>query len=148
MLDLAAVDDARRNELRADKRKRSLALTKWKQKVKGCWDKVHFTGMESGPTEGLSYGSKLQVTAEVFLDKLTDDDVVVEIYHGDMDHKDKIRDGKTVAIECTKKLDNNIYRFEGAVPCQKTGLQGFTVRIVPSHADLAYRHETGLITWA
>ncbi len=138
----------RRNDLRANDRVRALALTAWKQKVQRCWSKVHFAGVESGPMEGLPFGSHLQVTAEVCLDELTSDDVVVEIYYGDIDRRDQISNGKTVATECTKKLHDNVYRFEGAILCDKTGQQGFTVRVIPSHEDLGHRHETGLITWA
>ena len=138
----------RRNELRADERKRSRALTAWNKKVNACWSKVHFTGVESGPTDGLAFGSRLQVTAEVYLDQLTSDDVVVEIFYGDLDRKGTLPEGETVDIECTKQLANNVYRFEGAIPCERTGQQGFTVRVMPSHPDLAHRHDTGLITWA
>ena len=138
----------RRNDLRANNRERSLALTAWKQKVVRCWSKVHFKNVECGPTEGLPFGSNLQVTAEVCLDELTSDDVVVEIYYGDIDREDQIAKGRTVAIECTKQLDSKVYRFEGGIQCSKTGLQGFAMRVIPSHPDLGHRHETGLITWA
>jgi starch phosphorylase len=138
----------RRAVLRADNRKRSLALTAWKQKVRQCWNKVHFTNLESGPRDKLPYGSSLQVTAELFLDTLTNQDLVVEIYYGDVDRNGNIPHGKTVTMECAKGLDNGVYRFEGAIPCDKTGQQGFTVRAIPSHEDLADKHETALITWA
>ncbi len=138
----------RRNTLCANEREHSLALTAWKSKVSACWDKIHVTNMESGPQEGLLYGSSLQVTAEVYLDELIDEDVMVEIYYGDVNRKGNIPEGKTVAMKCAKKLKSNVYRFEGAILCDKTGQQGFTVRVIPSHEDLGHRHETGLIAWA
>jgi len=138
----------RRQALRADDRARSLALTEWKQRVRGAWDRVHFTNVESGPRDRLSFGSTLQVSAEIFLDTLKPQDVEVEIYYGDVDRNGQIARGKVLPMEFVKALDNNVYRFEGGIPADHTGQQGFTVRAVPYHADLANKHETALISWA
>ena len=54
----------------------------------------------------------------------------------------------TKVPQCTKNLGNNLYRFEGAIPCDKTGQQGFMVRAIPSHRDLSSKHEMRLIAWA
>ncbi|HOE66754.1 MAG TPA: alpha-glucan family phosphorylase [Candidatus Hydrogenedentes bacterium] len=137
----------RRNELRANERKRSKALTVWKQKVRAAWDKVHFTHIESGPTEGLPFGSSLTVTADLALDGLKPDDVTVEIYHGDVDSYNRIIKGRADRMELVETVADNVYRFRGGILCDKTGQQGFTVRVIPHHADLMEKHETGLITW-
>ncbi|GMU93274.1 MAG: alpha-1,4 glucan phosphorylase [Candidatus Hydrogenedentota bacterium] len=138
----------RRNALRADQRIRSKALTEWKNKVRASWDKVHFLSVESGPTESLVYDSLLPVKADLFLDKLTEGDVTVEIYYGDVDSFGRIEAGKSVPMKCVERLDGSIYRFEGAIHCEKTGQQGFAVRAIPSHPDLRDKHETMLICWA
>lgn len=138
----------RRNALRAEKRARSSELTAWKQRVRTSWEKVHFLSVESGPTEALPFDSHLPVRADLFLDKLTDNDVVVEMYHGDVDTFGRISNGKATPMRCVEKLDGSIYRFEGAIRCDKTGQRGFTVRAIPSHVDLAHKHETALICWA
>ncbi len=138
----------RRNELRDKERSRSLALANWKQKVRACWGKVAILGVESGPTENLPFGSSLSVQADVQLDKLKDADVVVETYYGDVGAYGRIESGKAVKMTCKQKLDGSIFRFEGAIPCDKTGQLGFTVRVIPSHPDLLEKHETTLIAWA
>ncbi|MCX5759383.1 MAG: alpha-glucan family phosphorylase [Candidatus Hydrogenedentes bacterium] len=138
----------RRNVLRGDKRKRSLALSAWKQKVEVCWERVHFANVTAGPTENLPYGSALAVTAEVYLDELTKDDVVVELYYGDIDLAGHIPKGKTVQMECAKGLGERKWQFAGAIPCDKTGRLGFMVRVIPNHRDLANKHETTHIVWA
>jgi len=138
----------RRNELRSNKRARSIALTKWKQKVRASWDKVHFLEMESGPTEGLLYSTSLPVKADLHLDKLKDTDVTVEIYHGEIDPYGRIVNGRATEMKCTGKLDGGIFRFDGEIYCDKTGQQGFTVRAIPTHPDLHDKHEMALIAWA
>jgi starch phosphorylase len=102
----------------------------------------------AGPTENLPYGSTLQVTADLFLDALNNEDVVVEIFYGDVDPSGNIPKGKTVTMRFMESLGNNVYRFTGAISCEKTGQQGFSVRVIPSHKDLGHKHETGLIVWA
>jgi starch phosphorylase len=138
----------RRNNLRDNKRARSIALTKWKQKIRASWDKVHFLEVESGPTEGLLYSTTLPVKASLQLDKLKDTDVTVEIYYGDVDPYDRITNGRVTDMKCTGKLEGGIYQFEGEIYCDKTGQQGFTVRAIPTHPDLHDKHETALVIWA
>ncbi len=138
----------RRNELRGQKRARSIALSDWKRKVLAAWNKVHFLEVESGPTEGLLFSSSLPVKADLQLGKLKDTDVTVEIYYGDVDSYGRIINGRHTQMQCVGKLDGGIYRFEGAILCDKTGQQGFTVRAIPTHPDLHNKHETALIAWA
>jgi starch phosphorylase len=138
----------RRAALRADKRKRSIVLTAWKEKVQRSWSQVRVLSVASGPAESLLYGASLPVTADVHLDSLSTSDVVVEIFYGDVDPSGNIPKGSVVAMRHTQDRGNNVYCFEGAIPCEKTGQQGFAVRVIPSHKDLANKHETALIAWA
>ena len=138
----------RRLDFRKDDRKLAGILAEWKERVQKAWAQVHFFNIESGPTEGLLVGSNLQVSAEIHLGDLESEDVTVEIYYGDLDPHGEILLGRTMEMSCAKTLGNGNYRFEGAIPCKDTGQQGFTLRIVPNHPDLAHKHETALITWA
>lgn len=138
----------RRNELRANARKRSLALTAWKRDVAQHWPRVKIAEIETGQRENLEFGTILQVRAHVHLDLVKPESVAVELYYGDLDTTGQIRTGKTVTMECKQDLGKHMYLYEGGIPCEKTGQLGFTVRAVPHHADLAEKHETGLITWA
>jgi starch phosphorylase len=90
----------------------------------------------------------LQVSAEVYLNDLKPDDVSVEIFYGDLDRSGQIPHGSVAPMDFSKALNDGVYRFEGGVPCQKTGQQGFTVRVLPYHPDESNKHETTLITWA
>ncbi len=42
----------------------------------------------------------------------------------------------------------SVWTYEGAIPCQTSGLHGYSVRVVPSHPDLPHPFDTGLVTWA
>ncbi|GMW01067.1 MAG: glycogen phosphorylase [Candidatus Hydrogenedentota bacterium] len=138
----------RRNELRADNRKRAKALSDWKSRVVTAWGNVTIANLESGNTEDLIFGSKLDVTADISLAGLTENDVAVEVYYGDVDSLGQIVKGAAVPMQMESKLEGTLYRFKGSIPCGKTGEQGFTVRAIPRHTDLMNPHETQLIVWA
>jgi starch phosphorylase len=42
---------------------------------------------------------------------------------------------------------NGEHWFEGAVPCQASGRNGYAIRVVPCHEDLADRYDQGLVVW-
>jgi starch phosphorylase len=138
----------RRAALRENDRKRSKALTDWKSKVAAAWPQVHFVNVESGPTEDLEFGSTLEITADLVLNGLIDEDVNVEIYVGNVDPYGRITDGSPVAMTTEGSVSDNVYRFRGALTCDATGERGFAVRAVPSHPDLMNDFETTRIVWA
>jgi len=141
----AATD--RRNAMKENNRERSKALAEWKEKARACWPNVKFVSTTSGPLEGLAYGSSLEVETELGLDQLTPDDVNVEIYYGGLDPYGRIVDGNSSHMELAGPAKDGIFKFKGSIVCDKTGQMGFTVRVIPMHADLAQKHETALITW-
>jgi glycogen phosphorylase len=137
----------RRDALRKNDRERALTLAKWKARINGCWSQVHVVGIASGVSEGLPVGSTLDVTADVHLGDLNSDDVTVEVFHGHLDPEGQIPKGDAKQMECVESIGDGKCRFKGGILCEKTGQLGFTVRIIPSHPDLAQKHETCLIVW-
>ncbi|MBN2310432.1 MAG: alpha-glucan family phosphorylase [Candidatus Hydrogenedentes bacterium] len=134
--------------LAADGNAGAVALADWKQAIRRNWDKVRFVGVTCGPTQGLVCGTSLDVTAQVFLDGLSNEDVTVEVYYGELDRHGEIATGKPATMEYVRAVKANVYEFQGAIPCNQTGQLGFAVRVIPSHRDLAQKHETHCITWA
>ena len=138
----------RRNALRADKRKRACELAAWKQRIQAHWSQVSVARVDSGPSENLPVGTNLAVTAEVNLGELASTDVIVEVYYGQLNAEGQIVDGVSSEMKFVAGGKDTPARFEGSVTCDQTGQLGFTVRVIPSHEDLAQKHETMLITWA
>jgi len=138
----------RRSDFKHENRKRARELAAWKQHVHKVWSKVAIKNIQCGPREGLPWGAHLPVSADVVLGDLTNNDVTVEIYYGDLDPEGQVSHGRAVEMTCTGQAGKETFHFEGAVVCEKTGQQGFTVRAIPNHPDLAEKHETTLITWA
>lgn len=138
----------RRKSLKADNHERAIALAAWKQGIDREWPKVHVHAIEAETTENLPVGASLPVTAEVFLGSLTPSDVTVEVYFGTLNAEDNISAGALAEMQSERSTGDGIYRYSGEIRCDHTGQHGFTVRVIPSHPDLAQKHETSRITWA
>ncbi len=136
----------RRQALRANNRDRSKQLCQWKQKVAQAWPGIAVKAVNASQTERLEYGAELHVTAEIALAGLSNDDVMTELYYGDLDPQGRIVNGQSAEMRCTGQKAG-VTEYEGAIPCEKTGQQAFLVRVLPRHGDLAHKHETRLITW-
>jgi glycogen phosphorylase len=89
------------------------------------------------------------VRARLRLGSLSPADVTVELYLGALDAAGEIVEPAAFPMRHTASAGNGEYTFEAAgVPCYRSGLQGYTVRVLPHHPDLAARFVPGLITWA
>jgi glycogen phosphorylase len=76
-------------------------------------------------------------------------EVKVELYAGRVDADGQIVEAHTWPMQPTNGNDAGGQWFETAsVPCGKSGLQGFTVRVLPHHPDLSTKFLPGLIVWA
>ena len=123
-------------------------LTAWKRKVMDNWSAVRF--VQSAPT----LPSEVRVEAEVAiriraqLGNLSPADVKVEIYQGNVDESGTIRNGQYVPMTFVRTTEDGTHEFEGVIRYVASGLQGYTLRILPYHPDMTYPYEPGLIRWA
>jgi starch phosphorylase len=90
----------------------------------------------------------MRVRMRVELGDLKPEDVVVELYWGPLDAKGEISSASTTPMKPAGE-EQGKYLFEAAaVPCLRSGLHGYTVRVIPHHPDLASPFLPGLIAWA
>ena len=57
--------------------------------------------------------------------------------------------GKSTLLRCFNRM-HDLYpnnRYEGEIPCQTSGLQGFSVRVLPYHVDAELPQELPLVAW-
>jgi len=93
-------------------------------------------------------GGELRVKAKVNLGPLSPEDVQVQLFHGLVDSMGEIRRPATVAMSSNGSAhEGSTWVFEGVIPCRSSGQHGYTVRILPRHADLASAFEPGLVCW-
>ncbi len=135
-------------------------LSEWQARMKDVWSNFAIeevvmqvsngqAGKEITPKRPyLKIGSKLNVRALVRLDKVSPEDVSVELYHGNVDTWGNIKDGSTVKMNYEEENgQEGEHWFVGSVPCAKTGRYGMAVRVLPCNPDMVNPYELGLILW-
>ncbi|HUQ40577.1 MAG TPA: hypothetical protein VM030_10520, partial [Acidimicrobiales bacterium] len=138
---------ARADIMSADGWARARALAAWKARVAGAWRDVHVEAVDTDVAVA-ALGNDRRVEGVVSLGALTADDVAVQLLHGPVVANDEL-DGQSAAPMSLVGLDDEPgrYRFAGSVRCHVTGRYGVTVRVMPSHPDLATPAELGLAAW-
>ena len=122
-------------------------LARWRQKIMFNWSKVAFRSIRMEETEGVEVGSPYRVEAEVFLEELTPEDVVVEIYGGRVDSSDRFLDRFVQPVQVVESLPGGIYRYREDFRFEEAGHFGLNIRVIPNHPNPESRHAMGLVVW-
>ncbi len=127
-------------------------LSAWRQRVTEAWPGVTIAevgGEPDGrvPTE---LGGTREVAAEVRLGALRPGDVAVQLLHGAVLGGGELAGTEVVGMRLAGGSggEGGTYRYTGSFACDRPGRHGYTLRIVPSHPDLADPLELGCIAWA
>jgi glycogen phosphorylase len=130
---------------------RARELAAWKRRVAAAWPNVKVIDVDSDTSQAtVDLGGDREVTAEVHLGSLTTDDVAVELLHGPVITGDELTETQIVRLEllAPASTGSEPVRYGGHFRCDRAGRHGYTVRIVPSHPDLAVPVEMGCVAWA
>ena len=129
----------------ANKLERARQLGRWKQAVHQHWPQVRIESL-SAADGSPSVGQGLQVQARVRLGAIEPKDVSVELYYGPLDPERQITDARTVPMQW-RSCEDGVHSYTGVIPCERSGLHGYTARAVPAHPDITYLGATGLVAW-
>ncbi len=97
---------------------------------------------------GSQVGSDVRVEAVVHLDSLEPSDIQVDLYYGSLDEDGQLTDGETMAMEQIDDATDQRVRYVVDMPCRRSGMTGYTVRVLPRHDLLTNPIELGMIRWA
>jgi len=136
------------HQLNKDDMAGAKALAAWKAHLRQHWDQIKIVGIEDDSRAELEVGDSLSVQAEIVLGELQPSDVRVEFYHGQVDQRGQIIDGRAIAMTHAKPNGGGSYLFSGVVPCERSGQYGYAIRVLPRHPDLSNVFEMHLIRWA
>jgi starch phosphorylase len=138
----------RLQEFRAERAERGKALAAWKHKVGQAWRAVAVESLDHEQREAIPSGQGLTVSAVARLDGLEPADVTVQLYYGHLSNTGAIEGPQALTMEQAEDLGGGRVRYRGSIPCASSGEHGYTVRILPRHADLVHPFEMHLIRWA
>lgn len=123
------------------------SMATWKDRLRAHWRDVRVTDVQAELPEKLKVGDSLKVRACVHLGLISPEDVGVEAYWGPLSPEGEITQGQAVRLTFAKTSKEGEHWFEGSVPCEISGRNGYAVRVVPSYADPADRFDQGLVVW-
>lgn len=122
-------------------------LAAWKKRIFQNWADVSIESVEAPGESTLQVGEDFEVKTLVRLGAVFPDEVTVEAYYGPLDPERRIAEPLTAPMRLVETLEDGLYRYAGVLPCDRSGLQGYTVRVIPSHPDANNLLCTGLMTW-
>lgn len=125
-------------------------LTAWKKYVKEKWNQISVDGVETSvAAKQIFIGQEYPVKANVNLGELKPEDVEVQIYFGPLEEQDNPQYFSTVPMTVTgSKTEDGVYTYSGVLKSNRSGQQGFTIRIVPKNSLLISPFELGVVYWA
>ena len=124
---------------------RAVAVADWKESMRDRWDEVRVLKVDAVHQSDLPVGGELSVRCQVRLGTIDPSDVSVEIYYGLVDSEGQVDNGDVAKMEPIGSGSEGVHVFSGVIPCRRSGLCGFNVRVLPDNPDLADKFDTGLI---
>jgi len=134
---------AHATRLSRDAFKGAKEVAAWKHRVAEAWPQVKVLDVDDGGNVAeVDLGEPRRVSVQVELGDLEPADVKVQILHGPVGAGGEMK--STSVVELLPAHDG---RYEGCFICDRSGLHGYTVRVVPNHEGLADPFELGCVTW-
>jgi len=126
---------------------RARRLASWKADLRRHWADIHIEEVEADQRLEVQVGSMVTVRARIVLGNLRPEDVSVQIYNGRVDSSGSLADAQVVPMNRRDGTSNGQHVYQGSVPCQASGLHGFSIRVVPYSEIPSEIHDLGLIIW-
>jgi starch phosphorylase len=131
----------------ADSYARARGLAQWRSRVVSAWPGLRVLYVDSQLHGDAQLGEQLALRAEVALNGLSVDDVEVQAVYGAVDTDDRLSDTEMLVLPPVESGEGSTW-FGGEIPLDRTGPFGYTVRVLPRHADLASPAALGLVALA
>jgi len=109
-------------------------IARWRRKLDENWPRVKVVTDQFKPEMEVRAGTKLPVSAVVWLGDLKPEDVDVQLHIGTAGGEGLFKEGKSVSMAQDARM-GDAYVYKGEVPCYKSGRHDFAVRVVGRHPD-------------
>lgn len=128
-------------------RENAIEFANWKAKLYQEWPKIKIKDIKDISFTELEVGNEFDIAARVHLGNLIPEDVNVEIYMGPINAKGEFEGGRSKAMQFVEQNKDDYIYHAKALACEKSGLHGYTLRIIPKHKNLEHTLLPHLITW-
>ena len=138
----------RRRKLKDGDRSPLKRLVAWKQRILSAWPEIRFEGVEASPDPvTVAPATPFEVVARVRLGSLDASEIAVELFEGPVEADGTLESGTSVPLAPVSR-DGEVGEFRCVHPKPDGANLGYTVRIRPTHPDLAHAGEMGLMIWS
>jgi starch phosphorylase len=135
-------------DLNAENGFKGVQLAAWLSKMESAWPRLRIDSVKESVPE-IELGACLEMSATVFLDTLTPDDVTVESVVGRMSADGEITDFVARPMQSCQQDSPGSFSFHSVVqPTSRSGLYGYAIRLLPKNPHLLSPFLPGLILWA
>ena len=142
------VANNRVRDLQAENGSKAMQLAAWLSKVEKAWPLLRIDSVDESDSE-LELGGRLEVSASVFLETLTPEDVTVECVVGRVSANGEITDFVSTSMQSREPDSSGSYVFHTVIqPTTRSGMYGYAIRVLPRHAHSLSPFLPGLILWA
>ncbi len=131
----------------ADEFRTAAELTEWLERVHQQWRDLRIVSVQSDARDGVPVHTEVDVRAEVQLGGLDPNELLVQVYYGPVGPQGQITDYEVETMVPGPNNDGNC-TYVRTIVCERSGMHGFAVRVLPNHPELASRHIPGLVLWS
>ncbi|MBO8130743.1 MAG: alpha-glucan family phosphorylase [Candidatus Marinimicrobia bacterium] len=121
-------------------------FAKWKDKLAKNWVMAKILKVEDNFSNRIKITDSLEIISTISLGELDPEDVCVQIYYGKIGFDMQIVDGKFVEMEMIEKRGED-YIYRATISSWQSGLNGYSIRIIPKHKELGIVYDNDLIYW-
>ncbi len=125
----------------------AMDLAHWKETMQKLWPQVRIDAVEAKEVAEVVLGTKIPITAKVFIGDIPLTDLAVDAYFGVLDSRGNIVGGELLPLEITTELGKGVHLYSGEIECRFCGRHGFMVRVMPRHHQFGPVYEPGLLLW-
>jgi starch phosphorylase len=137
----------RADKLSANRLQAARDLAGWRQRVLADWHQVKIESVDAPTNELMRVGGSFPVKVRVKLGPFKPEEVEVQLCHGVLDAMGDIAEPRALPLSMNGSTTSDGVLFTGELPCRSSGHFGFSVRVLPRHANLPNLFEPGLVTW-
>jgi starch phosphorylase len=123
-------------------------LVAWKKNIREHWADVKIESVTAPSKDKIAAGEPAAISSTIRLGKsLKPADVSVQLFSGPVDADRSMIAFTSTPMTLGTETGNGVYEYTGSLPSDKSGQQGFTVRVLPFHPEAVLPQELPLITW-
>jgi starch phosphorylase len=134
--------------LNADQQQKAKDLASWLQRIRQRWGQIRITAVHSDAQDGLPVGAKINIQALVSLGELQPEDVLVQVYYGPVSAQGDVVDYQISEMVSEGRDSNGQYIYSAPINSTRSGLHGYSLRVLPKHEALDNPHVPGFVVWS